>query len=73
MNPPYGKRIKSSADLRNLFAQLGKVLRARLPGWQVALYSPDARFASQLDLDLVTLFRTSNGGIKVAALGGKVA
>src|SRR4030042_1131576 len=33
-NPPYGVRLKKTDDLRNLYAQLGKVLRTRCPGWR---------------------------------------
>jgi putative N6-adenine-specific DNA methylase len=36
-NPPFGIRIGQRNDLRNLFAQLGKTLRAKCPGWKVTL------------------------------------
>ncbi|MGH7680026.1 MAG: THUMP domain-containing class I SAM-dependent RNA methyltransferase, partial [Gemmatimonadaceae bacterium] len=49
-NPPYGKRIGANASIRNLYAQLGNVLRARLSGWNVALFSADDRLASQVGL-----------------------
>src|SRR4029077_5158930 len=39
--PPYGVRVGESGRVRDLWAQLGKVLRARAPGWEVALLSPD--------------------------------
>ncbi|MCB0054059.1 MAG: hypothetical protein KDE24_31450, partial [Caldilinea sp.] len=31
-NPPYGQRVRGGPDLRNLYAQLGNVLRDRCPG-----------------------------------------
>lgn len=71
-NPPYGKRASKGANVRNLYAQLGNVLRARCPGWQLALYSPDDRLAREIHIPLSELFRTSNGGIRVAALAGQV-
>ena len=71
-NPPYGKRASKGTNLRNLYAQLGNILRERCPGWQLALYSPDERLAKQVDLPLHPMFRTSNGGIKVTALQGLV-
>jgi putative N6-adenine-specific DNA methylase len=71
-NPPYGKRIGGSGDPRNLYAQLGKVLRARCRGWQFALYAPEGRFPHQLQQPYSELFHTSNGGIRVSAIAGKV-
>jgi len=71
-NPPYGKRVSEKSDIRNLYAQLGKLLRERCRGWRVVLYSPDSRLAKQIGLPLRELFRTSNGGIKVAAMHGEI-
>ena len=71
-NPPYGKRASKSSDVRNLYAQLGKVLRKRCAGWRFALYSPESRLSQQIGLSLEEMFRTSNGGIRVAALTGRV-
>lgn len=71
-NPPYGKRASKSSDVRNLYAQLGKVLRMRCRGWRLALYSPDGRLTQQIGLPLEEMFSTSNGGIRVSALTGKV-
>lgn len=69
-NPPYGKRVggEGSADVRNLYAQFGKVLRARCAGWRVAFYSADPLLPKQTGLACKELFRTSNGGIGVTAL-----
>ena len=64
-NPPYGIRI--GADVRNLYAQLGKTLRAKCRGWHLAFYSNDPGLAQQTGLSPEELFRTTNGGIKVAA------
>ncbi len=36
-NPPYGVRLGTNKDLRRLYAQFGRVLRAKCPGWQVAM------------------------------------
>lgn len=72
-NPPYGKRVGEGPTVRNLYAQFGKVLRERCPGWHVAFYSPDARLAGQVGVPLEEAFRTSNGGIKVTAMRGRIA
>ena len=42
-NPPYGVRVSERAELRNLYAQLGKALRAKCAGWNVAMFSADPR------------------------------
>ena len=53
-NPPYGQRIRNGSDLRNLYAQLGKVLRSRCPGWQVAILGSDQVALGQIGLRLDT-------------------
>ena len=72
-NPPYGVRVGESDRLRNLYAQLGKVARARWPGCRIALVSADARLESQLGLRLRPVLTTTNGGIKVRVVTGTVS
>lgn len=67
-NPPYGVRVNKSSDVRNLYAQLGHILRQRCAGWRVAVYSPDSRLVKEIGLPFKELLRTSNGGIRVAAI-----
>lgn len=64
-NPPYGVRVGAQRDLRNLFAQLGNVLRRRCPGWHVALLSAERELERQVGLAFATGFETNNGGIRV--------
>ena len=64
-NPPYGVRVGDRDRLRNLYAQLGKVIRAKAPGWRVALISADQALERQTGLNLRPILRTSNGGIRV--------
>ncbi|GAC1476940.1 MAG: RNA methyltransferase [Gemmatimonadaceae bacterium] len=71
-NPPYGVRVGDRDGLRNLYAQLGTLSRARLPGWRVALLSADPRLDAQLGLALPQRWRTSNGGIPVRLISGPV-
>lgn len=68
-NPPYGKRVSEGKDVRNLYAQLGKLMRGKLANWRLTLLVPEDRLASQLQLQLEPVFRTSNGGIRVQLLG----
>lgn len=71
-NPPYGVRLSGADDLRDLYAELGNVLRRRVPAWRVALITPDPRFRGQSGLSLATQLTTTNGGIRVRFLAGSV-
>lgn len=64
-NPPYGLRVGETGALRNLYAQVGKVVRERAKGYRLAMLSADSELESQLKLDLTEAFQTSNGGIPV--------
>ncbi len=69
-NPPYGMRVGETGALRNLYAQLGKVLRERAHGYRLAILSADSELESQIKLDLTEVFETSNGGIPVHLVVG---
>ncbi len=71
-NPPYGIRTGDRDRLRNLYAQLGNVARARCPGWTVAMLAADRALAGHTGLGLSTRVRTANGGIPVEILVGTV-
>jgi putative N6-adenine-specific DNA methylase len=73
VNPPYGVRVGESEPLRNLYAQLGNVLRAQRPGWQLALLSADRTLERQVNLELEERLTTRNGGIPVRLSVGNVS
>ena len=64
-NPPYGHRIGEADRLRNLYAQLGNVVRAKRPRWDVVLLSADPMLERHTGLALDEVLRTRNGGIAV--------
>jgi putative N6-adenine-specific DNA methylase len=64
-NPPYGLRVSSNKDLRNLYAQFGNVLREKCPGWQAAILCSDAHLLRQTGLSFDFRLSTVNGGIPV--------
>jgi 23S rRNA G2445 N2-methylase RlmL len=64
-NPPYGVRVGDSAPLRNLYAQLGKMLRDRAPGWTLAMLTADRALERQVGVAFSDVLRTTNGGIPV--------
>ena len=70
-NPPYGQRVRGG-DLRNLYAQFGKVLATHCPGWHVTILSSDRTLLGQLGLRLDTSQSFVNGGIDVIAARGVV-
>jgi putative N6-adenine-specific DNA methylase len=71
-NPPYGMRVGESDALRNLYAALGRTARARCPGWTLALLGADRKLEAQVGVGFTEAFRTSNGGIPVRLLVGRV-
>jgi putative N6-adenine-specific DNA methylase len=71
-NPPYGVRVSERAELRNLYAQFGKVMHAKCRGWTVAMYSADARLEKATRLAFRPVLRTVNGGIPVRVVRGLV-
>jgi putative N6-adenine-specific DNA methylase len=71
-NPPYGIRASPKSDMRDLYAQIGNVVRKKLPAWSVAMYSAQSRLTAETQLETSELFQTSNGGIKIAAVLGRV-
>lgn len=71
-NPPYGVRVGDRHEVRNLYAQLGHVLRRHCGGWRLALLSPDARLTAQLGFAMQPVLSTSNGGIPVRVEVGEI-
>jgi putative N6-adenine-specific DNA methylase len=71
-NPPYGLRTKANLDLRNLYAQFGRVLRAKCSGWQVTLLCSSIQLLHQTGLKLDKEIPLMNGGIKVRLANGTV-
>lgn len=71
-NPPYGLRVSSNKDLRNLYAQLGNVLREKCPGWQAAILCSDTQLLRQTRLSFEFPISTINGGIPVRLGVGEI-
>lgn len=67
-NPPYGVRVSETRALRDLYAALGRTLRARRPGWRIALLSASPVLDGQVGASWREVWRTTNGGIPVRLL-----
>jgi putative N6-adenine-specific DNA methylase len=64
-NPPYGVRVSANRDLRNLYAQFGKVLRASCQGWRVAMLCNDPQLIANTGLKFGDSLALVNGGVAV--------
>jgi putative N6-adenine-specific DNA methylase len=64
-NPPYGVRVRSAHDLRNLYEQFGKVLQLTCPGWHAAILGSDPVLLGHTRLKFDRNFSFNNGGIQV--------
>ncbi len=71
-NPPYGVRIKSNKDIRNLYARFGDILRERFSGWQVLFLCNSFPLVNQTRLNPKSLLTFTNGGIPVQAFYSKI-
>lgn len=71
-NPPYGVRVGDQRELRDLYARLGQVARARLPGWRLTLLVPAFPLERQTGLEWQELFSAKNGGLSVRAVSATV-
>jgi putative N6-adenine-specific DNA methylase len=64
-NPPYGRRIGERDPLRDLYARLGQVARARFPGWTLAVLTADPALARQVAPSGETALVTRTGSVPI--------
>ncbi len=64
-NPPYGVRVGEGKDLRDLYAQLGNVVRGLGPEWTTTILSGDPRLTRATGLSFDEGLSTLNGGLSV--------
>lgn len=63
-NPPWGGRLRGG-DLRDLYARLGQVARARFPGWTLAVLTSDQALARAVGGPGQVRLHTRSGGTAV--------
>jgi len=71
-NPPFGVRVSRQKDLRNLYAQFGKVLRSKCPGWRVTLLGSSLPLIRSTGLRFDPGISLSHGGLRVRILRSTV-
>jgi putative N6-adenine-specific DNA methylase len=69
-NPPYGMRISSNHDLRDLYAQIGNMLRRSCSGWHFSLLSNQDLLFGQTKLKASRSTCFINGGLRVKLFSG---
>ena len=72
-NPPYGVRVNSGNDLRNLYAQMGNVFRSLCRGWQAEVLCSSDYLVGHAHLHLAGTHVFINGGIGVTLYTGKIS
>ena len=70
-NPPYGIRVGERKPLKNLYAQLGNVIRKKAANYSIVLLSADKTLERMVGIPFKEILRTRNGGIPVRLLRGK--
>jgi putative N6-adenine-specific DNA methylase len=71
-NAPYGVRLGEEDRLRNLYAQLGKVLKTHFSGWRFGILSAGSRLVRHMGVSSTPVLSTVNGGIPVRFYMGTV-
>jgi 23S rRNA (guanine2445-N2)-methyltransferase / 23S rRNA (guanine2069-N7)-methyltransferase len=67
-NPPYGERIGAESDLREIYAELGTLLRDRFFGWEAAVLTGNAPLGKAIGLHARRAHRFYNGAIECRLL-----
>ena len=62
-NLPYGNR--TGGDVRNLYAQVGNIVRAKFSNWRVAILAGNMSLAQATGLEFGSPLMIENGGLKV--------
>ena len=68
VNPPYGERLGEVDQLRQLYAELGEVLRSRFVGWQAAVFTGNPALCRELKVEARRKHRFFNGPIEAQLL-----
>ena len=73
VNPPYGERLGDEEGLRDLYRELGLVLRERFDGWQAAVFTGNPGLGREIGLDAKRRHHLYNGPIEAHLLRFEVS
>ncbi len=68
VNPPYGERLGSAAELPALYARLGSVLKERFAGWRAAVFTGNPDLGKHMGLRAHRFHQLYNGPIECRLL-----
>lgn len=71
-NPPYGLRVQSGRDLRDLYAGFGNLLRRAFPDWQIGILCSSPELIRHTRLKIERELPLINGGLPVKFYIGRV-
>ncbi|MGE5253841.1 MAG: THUMP domain-containing class I SAM-dependent RNA methyltransferase [Planctomycetaceae bacterium] len=71
-NPPHGVRLRSRQDLRTLYIRLGRVLRAKCPGWNAAILCGSDSLLELTGINFGRRFPMRSGGLRVSLAKGRL-
>lgn len=67
-NPPYGERLGSEADLRSLYARLGRTVKERFAGWRAAVLTGNPDLGKALGIHPKRVHPFYNGRLECELL-----
>lgn len=67
-NPPYGERLGEESALKELYKQIGEVLKSRFGGWQAYVFAGNLPLARNIELEATEKFRLNNGPLECRLL-----
>jgi putative N6-adenine-specific DNA methylase len=71
INPPYGRRLNSTATAEGFYRRIGQKLESDFKGWRAAVIVSDNRFTELLPIRGKS-FRLLHGGLSLRLLAGRV-
>jgi putative N6-adenine-specific DNA methylase len=72
LNPPYGIRLGSNREARNLYTEIAAKLRNDYQQWRVAVLLPDRRLATGFPPGLKQR-KVMHGGLELTLLTGRIS
>lgn len=63
VNPPYSERLGEFDDVKQLYAELGLLLKSKFRGWNASVLSPDKDFGHSLGIRARKIYKFNNASI----------
>ncbi|MBU1902727.1 MAG: bifunctional 23S rRNA (guanine(2069)-N(7))-methyltransferase RlmK/23S rRNA (guanine(2445)-N(2))-methyltransferase RlmL [Proteobacteria bacterium] len=72
LNPPYGERLGEIRELRPLYANLGRRLKAHFQGWRASLFTGNADLGKGMGLRAEKKYALYNGALECKLLNFRI-